>query len=626
MLGILNVTQADAMARVDHVLNEGTTYGQADDWYICAPRREIIDGIATATREFAILGLSLSKKNQIFSYTPFDPVFDAEIIAGCIEYGLEIVTPDHGLKVSGAGVGSFEFMMDVCNQKVDKIEEHLATLRRILECTEECNKAQVQTIYLMVRLCITSQMNHLLRTTPPIVVEASAIKLDAMIYEFVMTLTNSGKHLDMLNDASKMLTERRLFLSIREGGNGMTSAVATKEGAYLGSMSLCANYMAKIIKNFDSLQYVQGTSVGNALVEGFRSIGDLKYVRMGTINEMSIWDNQSTSIQRLINHGRSREEGEYLLSQLPQGGARSGAEIDDSLSVEDKSIRCQGIANRDSCAAAWLLANPSLMFNRMNNAAFCRAFHIRNLFPVMGSRKWCICGEKIDSLGAHMYICKLQAKRNEIRNPDHSRLTAVLRRICQTHSSHLSLTVGLGEPHCKDYFYPSMLEGAHEEKQSTVASVESIYVERRADIGMLDVTMERQSILIDCTMVATNAAYIIDYANPGQAGEQATRRKVEYYNKHFDIADTSRASLVIFAVETTGGLSDEARKFCKFLGSLSGNELSYQTQWIYQQIAVRVQTSRAQNIDLWRLKYSLDDRPNIDLSNRESVAHHPPAQ
>jgi hypothetical protein len=129
--------------------------------------------------------------------------------------------------------------------------------------------------------------------------------------------------------------------------------------------------------------------------------------------------------------------------------------------------------------------------------------------------------------------------------------------------------------------YPSMLEGAREEKQSSVASVDSIYVERRADIGMLDVSMERQSILIDCTMGATNAAYIIDYANPGQAGEQATRRKIEYYDKHFDIANTSRESFVIFAVETTGGFSDESKKFCKFLGGLSGNELSYQTQWIY---------------------------------------------
>jgi hypothetical protein len=73
-----------------------------------------------------------------------------------------MVTPGHGLKVSGAGVGSIEFMRDVCDQK-NKIAEHLVTLRRIMECTEQCNKAQTQTIYLMIRLCITSQMNHLMR-------------------------------------------------------------------------------------------------------------------------------------------------------------------------------------------------------------------------------------------------------------------------------------------------------------------------------------------------------------------------------------------------------------------------------------------------------------------------------
>jgi desulfoferrodoxin (superoxide reductase-like protein) len=55
----------------------------------------------------------------------------------------------------------------------------------------------------------------------------------------------------------------------------------------------------------------------------------------------------------------------------------------------------------------------------------------------------------MDSLGAHMYICREQGK-NEIRNPDHARLTAVLRRLCQSHSSQISLSVGLGEPHCKE--------------------------------------------------------------------------------------------------------------------------------------------------------------------------------
>jgi hypothetical protein len=89
------------------------------------------------------------------------------------------------------------------------------------------------------------------------------------------------------------------------------------------------------------------------------------------------------------------------------------------------------------------------------------------------------------------------------------------------------------------------------------------------------------------TIVATNAAYIKDHS--GQATELAMKNKV----KHFDIVDTTRASLVIFAVETSGGLSRESKNYCKFPGGLSENESSFHIKWIYQQIAVRIPTSRA---------------------------------
>jgi hypothetical protein len=51
------------------------------------------------------------------------------------------------------------------------------------------------------------------------------------MYDFVMMLTNSYKHLEMLNEESRILAGRRLFLTIRQSGNGMTSTVATKEEA-----------------------------------------------------------------------------------------------------------------------------------------------------------------------------------------------------------------------------------------------------------------------------------------------------------------------------------------------------------------------------------------------------------
>jgi hypothetical protein len=33
-------------------------------------------------------------KESDFFLPPLDPVIDAEIIAGCVQYGLEVVTPD----------------------------------------------------------------------------------------------------------------------------------------------------------------------------------------------------------------------------------------------------------------------------------------------------------------------------------------------------------------------------------------------------------------------------------------------------------------------------------------------------------------------------------------------------
>jgi hypothetical protein len=120
--------------------------------------------------------------------------------------------------------------------------------------------------------------------------------------------------------------------------------------------------MAKIVNNFNSLDYVQGTLTGVTLMDAMQRVAQYRYSQLGAIYETTIWLRQTTSMQRRINQGKAKEEGEYLISQSPQGGARVGVLIGEALSVEEKSIRCQGIANRDSCAAAWLLANPSLIF------------------------------------------------------------------------------------------------------------------------------------------------------------------------------------------------------------------------------------------------------------------------
>jgi hypothetical protein len=52
----------------------------------------------------------------------------------------------------------------------------------------------------------------------------------------------------------------------------------------------------------------------------------------------------------------------------------------------------------------------------MTDDVFNSAFHVRNQFPVTGSRKWCFCGEEMDSVGWHPHACKDVGKRAPVRN------------------------------------------------------------------------------------------------------------------------------------------------------------------------------------------------------------------
>jgi hypothetical protein len=91
----------------------------------------------------------------------------------------------------------------------------------------------------------------------------------------------------------------------------------------MGTMSPCAHYLAKIIPNFEPAI----SMCCQILVEVFHRIGEFKYMRMGTINEMPTWENQNINSEA-NQSWRTRQEGEYLSSQLPLGGASSGADTD----------------------------------------------------------------------------------------------------------------------------------------------------------------------------------------------------------------------------------------------------------------------------------------------------------
>ncbi len=54
--------------------------------------------------------------------------------------------------------------------------------------------------------------------------------------------------------------------------------------------------------------------------------------------------------------------------------------------------------------------------------------------------------------------------------------------------------------------------------------------------------------------------------------------------------------VVIFAIETSGSLSYEARQYVKLFANLSGGPIGVEIQRIYQELAVEVQNSRANQV------------------------------
>ena len=154
----------------------------------------------------------------------------------------------------------------------------------------------------------------------------------------------------------------------------------------------------------------------------------------------------------------------------------------------------------------------------------------------------------MDSLGSHLYVCGTQALRNKAKNPDHSRLNDVLRRLCATNASKLDMTVIKGEPACADFFYDAPATEAVDADNRMIRMPQPVLaaarVAKRADVGMLTKVRDTPSILIDATIICPTAAYVRDYDSPGTAAELGAVHKLNKYKKLFDLSDTSRLSFI----------------------------------------------------------------------------------
>jgi hypothetical protein len=323
-------------------------------------------------------------------------------------------------------------MIEKINKKTDNIIEELNTYERYIEGPNGL-KATVQTMYTMIRLCSAQQLIYLLRTCPPSTTYHAAKRMDNAIANTILKITDCMQYLPAENSARMKNIIERLFLPIRLGGDGILHLEEIRLAAYIGSILHCKSAIADIYPECKNI--INNDNRPSSYIEIFQTIETLKQRGIKTVNNINmnnIWEGMNmTKVQRMITIEFSKQRRLKLLQALPNISPENGYMVGTSysMSATEMAIRRQGLVNDSRDAGRFLSANPCFGPNKMNNTAFNTSFHVRNLFAVMGSRKYCICGCEMDSLGEHALLCPCTTIRNKVRNSAHAALSRGLKVI-----------------------------------------------------------------------------------------------------------------------------------------------------------------------------------------------------
>ena len=88
------------------------------------------------------------------------------------------------------------------------------------------------TLYTILRKCISSQFNHLLRTCLPSDTYDAAEKLDNYVVQFFMKNIKAINEFQNLSETQSKLIKDELFLPINLGGKGLISSRFIADAAY----------------------------------------------------------------------------------------------------------------------------------------------------------------------------------------------------------------------------------------------------------------------------------------------------------------------------------------------------------------------------------------------------------
>jgi hypothetical protein len=449
-----------------------------------------------------------------------------------------ITMADGGFVVLGVPVGTDAFIRDHVGEQVDAILQQLPAIQQLVRDPEQSKTGTLQQIFNLVRLCIPSQFTYTLRTVPPSLVRAAAVKLDNGVANFIAQLLGFREADD--SDAAAA-QRRRILLPIDKGGMGIMSSARASYAGYVAAWAQAAPVIKTLCPQL--VDAVQGVSdrpddmprhlralhdtllrfgKGNDTLVHIESMADF------TLHNMFDEPLPTAGLQHKITEALAQRELDEIKASL------------DTRNTADKQAMMilNSVVHKSS--GAWVTANPTSYYTKMSDQNFRDSAQLRVGMQQRDEPGACAkCGSATAMDIYHLHVQRCRGKDNaQVGNltERHTDIRDVLKTII---SKYLPKYKSIKEPLVTDPRW----------KWPTVGNVSNSM--RRGDL-IVWTTEEGgapEPVLIDITCTGLNPA---GPAEPLANADKATAAKINKYKSAFKIPDNQ---LIIFSVEATGAIN-----------------------------------------------------------------------
>jgi hypothetical protein len=520
--------------------------GIADDKYFMGLLADVLAAVATYKAELAKLALEL----QLHKCVAYSPAGAAAIQAACAAAGIQA---EDGVMVAGSPVGTPAFVEDALRAAVDGCEQRMRLIAQVwTRGSLQLEFAAHQTLRL-INLCVApAAINYLLRTVPPEATRAQARRFDRAVYRLLLTVLGEADNEELdIDTPAGALCALRAQLHTSGGGLGFTSAEATREAAYAGSVALTGHLVrphlgedfnvtedgARALPEFDAL-------VQRGL---FRDVEGLENMDIEAALEAPM-----QQVQRQVTQAARAPAVKAVLDRIEEPQAKAVF-----LSGQEEG-------------GLFLLANAARYRPLgLNNEQMIVAVKARLGIPVLAAAEPVPCPHcpphTIKPDGGHVFGCKEagQGGARALRSRRHkgvlTQLAAQLGRIARG-AVHAKVTT---EPPLRREWErhpnapPLRTRRTQDGREIIVHERGDVLVESQGRKVVLDLVITypkayKPSGAVDARMTGT----------PGHAADLADRRKKAHYKRRW-LIDQSATRFRPFAVETGGRLHPDARAYLR---------------------------------------------------------------